>query len=321
MIEVKSIKNLTAGVRSHKAMPALASTKDGKLLIAFREGSDHVDSADGHLELLASDDGEKWDQKTLVPESPKFDIRVDHGMTRVGEDVILPYQEVSYGWNIAKCRYVILTSKDGETWTELFAGRRANFFPYGRIHSSGAGTLFIPGYKIFSYRPPIFKPAMLILSERVRAYIRGFDTCESLNEMDVCKLEDGFLAIAREEGKRQSFRMFSEDLKSWAITRLPFAVQSPSLLKVKDRILLAGREVRIFRNKFGAGVLRALGTSVRESSDLGKTWSEPLMINCAHAWDHGYPSLLEHDGRILCAFYSEFVYGNSDIMLAEMEVN
>ncbi len=302
-------------------MPALESTQDGRLLIAFREGTDHVDSADGHLELLTSDDGEKWDQKTLVPESPKFDIRVDHGMTRVGGDVLLPYQEVSYGRNAAKCRCVILSSKDGERWTESFAVRRANFFPYGRIHSSGAGTLFIPGYRIFSYRPPIFKPAMLIFSEQGRTYIRGFDTRESLNEMDVCKLEDGFLAIAREEEKRQSFRMFSEDLRSWTMTRLPFAVQSPSLLKVKDRILLAGREVQTFRNKFGMKILRTPGTSIRESSDLGKTWSDPVVIERSYGWDYGYPSLLGHDGKVLCAFYSEFAHGNSDIMLAELEVD
>lgn len=322
MIKVKSVKNLTASSRkAHRAMPALESTQDGRLLIAFREGSDHVESADGCLKLLSSDDGERWTEKTVAPEDPRYDVRVDHGMTRIDGRIYLPYQQYKMRRSSPECRTIILTSEDGEEWEEIHVKQSRYFYPYGKMFVQN-GQIHIPGYFSIGYnRPSSF------------SVIRGLDgsawslTCNPdlnfrFNEADVCKVEDAFLAVFREEEEKFSFTSASKDGRKWSEPRrLPFTIQSPSLLKVEDRLLLAGRELERRRGKFGFTVTKTRGTSIRESSDLGEAWSEPLMMDKSWGWDCGYPSLLRHDEKILCAFYSEFAYGNSDILLAELEVD
>lgn len=320
MIKVKSVKNLTASSRkAHRAMPALESNVGGGLLIAFREGTDHVESGDGCLKLLSSYDGETWSEETLVPENPRYDVRVDHGMTQIDDGIYLPYQQYTMRRSSPECRTVILISKGGEEWGEIRVKQSRYFYPYGKMLVQN-GQIRIPGYYSFGYNRP--SSSTVIRSLDGSAWSLTCNPNLRFNEADICKVGDKFLAVIREEEEKFSFTSASKDGRKWSKPRrLPFTIQSPSLLKVEDRLLLAGRELERRRGKFGFMITRTLGTSMRESLDQGETWSKPLMIDKVYSWDCGYPSLLGHDGKILCAFYSEFAHGNSDILLAELEVD
>jgi hypothetical protein len=299
-------------------VPALTSTKDGALLIAYRAGSDHVDTGDGSVRLLYSEDDEEWIDKPFVPENPKYDMRVNHGMTLIDGTIYFPYQEHVVVDHNAMCRTIITASEDGEKWRTLFRDDfHRFFFPYGRLFMVD-GKLHIPGYFIHE------------LSKYSRSSIRTldekfFDIADDLsqrfNEADVCLSGGEFIAVVRNENEDCAYITRSKDPMHWdPPLPLPFCIQSPCLLKVKDKLLLAGRELKLFKNKFGLNRGKVVGTSLRESLDNGHVWSKPLLLDESYGWDCGYPSMIAHNERVLCTFYSEFVKGNSNIMLAEIEV-
>jgi len=324
-MHVKRLFSLTSSkVKRHRAVPALASTKDGNLLIAYREGSDHVDTADGTIRLLHSRDGEKWIDKLFAPENAKCDMRVNYGMTLMEGIIYLPYQEHTIVGNNAMCRTVIVVSEDGKKWRTLFRDKVPQFFfPYGRLFMVD-GKLRIPGYFI-NERNKYSRSSIRTLDEKyVDVAGEQFYVGEGyprFNEADVCLSGGEFIAVVRNENEDSAYIVRSKDVMKWgAPLPLPFCIQSPCLIKVKDKLLLAGRELKLFKNKFGLKRGKVVGTSLRLSLDNGRTWSKPLLLDEAYSWDCGYPSMIEHNGRVLCAFYSEFVKGNSNIMLAEIEV-
>ncbi len=189
MIKVRSVKNLTGASsrKAHRGMPALESAKDGKLLIAYREGSDHVDSADGCLKLLLSDDGEKWEDKLLIPENPHFDVRVNHGMAKINGRIYLPYQQYKMKRDSPECRTLILTSEDGEDWKEIrVKGRSPYFYPYGKMFVCN-NHLLVPSYFSMGYNQPLSYSIVRDLNGD--AWNLAFNPKLRFNEADVCNVK------------------------------------------------------------------------------------------------------------------------------------
>jgi len=325
-MQVKRILSLTTSdVKRHRAVPALASTKDGTLLIAYRSGTDHVDTGDGSIRLLRSENGEKWIDKPFAPEDPEFDMRVNHGMTLLDGIVYFPYQEHVVIDNNSMCRTIIVTSDDGEKWNPLLRDNVPKFFfPYGRLFMTER-KLHIPGYFIYD-RIKYSHSSIRTLDQKFfniagEEFSIGRENSR-FNEADICASGKGFIAVVRNENENCAYIVTSMDALHWGVPLpLPFCIQAPCLLKVKDKLLLAGRELKLFQNKFGLNRGKVVGTSLRESLDNGYTWSKPLLIDEAYSWDTGYPSAIVKDGLVYVAFYSEFVRGNSNIMLAIVDVN
>ncbi len=114
-------------------------------------------------------------------------------------------------------------------------------------------------------------------------------------EPDLVELPDGrLLAILR---PRMSQTISKDKGRTWSKPTRLLRGHAPSLLLTRDGVLLCGH-----REQPGPR------TGLIMSTDFGKTWSLPRMIDVAGG---AYPSFVElGDGRILCLHYQEAAGGN-----------
>lgn len=161
------------------------------------------------------------------------------------------------------------------------------------------GTLILPCYGFLgTYRKGVYYSSGLVRSRdkgktwgdpSIVAPSSPADLCEP----DIVELEDKRLLCVMRPAMAQSFSADAGLTWTEPVDLVPFTRgHAPFLLKTGDGAILCGyRELPLGK------------TSVIVSTDDGRTWSRPLLIDYPGG---AYPNLVElDDGKILCIYYSE----------------
>lgn len=295
--------------------PNLTRLLDGAILLAGFDKPSHG-QVEGDVACWASEDeGQSWTFRGTITEHEPNTVRMNHavGLDSNGElialvsgwsDVQQPNAEKHGPFRDAIIQPWICRSSDGgRTWSkhEGFPtdplGRE--FIPFGDILVSGDGRLNASVYSTSYYDKPGPWAAYFVVSEddgqtwQIRSKI-----ADDLSENAILNLGDGeWLAALR--GRGTILYRSTDDGMTWQDEGLVSEdKQIPGhLLQLEDgRILLTYGDRRAGRR----------GVRARISSDLGKTWGNPVYVASMPESDGGYPASLERkDGRILSMFYAK----------------
>ena len=278
-------------VRRHM-VPSLLTLADGRLLLAFTEGSTPENANDGAIMLSESaDGGGTWSPPRAVVATPGWfslvfgglvalpDGRLRLGYGQIQVDRSLPGTEPMTGW----WGGATLSRDGGETWdapgpeirlfptwTEFFGGSSPHLLSDGRLLWSVSGTLerdrqWQAGVTFSGPEADSFHPVTLVAAAPDRDY----------SDIDVVRLRDGrFLAIVREHLTLQSVQAWSADEgRSWTSPRpTPFRGSNVRLWALRSGAIICA-----YRDEDPA----RRGVSVSLTEDGGETWLDIGQIYAA----------------------------------------
>ena len=269
-------------VRRHM-VPALLGHPDGRLLMAFTEGSTPEHANDGALMLTeSSDGGATWSPPRPIVQTPDWfslvfgglvalpdgELRLGYGQIQL--DRSLPGTEPMTGWfgsaTFSSDGGATWSAPEPElrlfpTWTEFFGGSSPHQLADGRLLWTVSGTLerdrqWQAGVTISGPYARSFAPVTLVAAAPDRDY----------SDIDALRLADGrFLAVVREHLTLQSVQAWSADEgRSWTAPRpTPFKGSNVRLWRLRSgAVLCAYRDEEPGRR----------GVSVSITSDGGEAW-------------------------------------------------
>ena len=96
---IRRVKVATGPPR-HRAFPGIEKLRNGDILVAYREGSDHWRTADGTVKLVRSRDGGlTWSQPETLLESKGENYGTHSGISQFSDgSILLPAQSLSESW-------------------------------------------------------------------------------------------------------------------------------------------------------------------------------------------------------------------------------
>ena len=321
----------------YEGFPGVCQLANGDLLAVFYAGRDHADwphptlPRHGRICLMRSTDGGKtWSQPRTLIDGPDgerdpsisqlrngtvictyygttwyqqgrvCEVRTirsfDGGKTWEKKPAIVPspwYTEKQKREVIAKAGRPAKTASNANPIREKFKAINATTRP---VRELSDGTLVLPIYGQFGDEP--YRSALARSRDGGKTWgdISMISEKHHHCEPDLVELPDGrLLSILRpcmcQTISRDKGRTWSKP------TRLLVRGDAPGLLLTRDGVLLCGHRER-----------PGTRTGLIMSTDFGKTWSLPRMIDVAGG---AYPSFVElGDGRILCLHYQEAAGGN-----------
>ncbi len=305
--------------RWHRAWPALESTSDGDLVVAYKESPDHHITDQGVLYVARSHDGGRtWPDRRPIAARPGWGSCTHHGMTRLTDGSLLlcvaQGRHPGGSASIYSRGRFVRSADGGANWDQWSAELDYPFlsptergFSYGKIQELPDGRLMAPFYGVpRDAADPKLRILAAVFSPNggrnwddhsILCEDPGGELCPS--ETDVTALPDGrYLAIIRANAQRRLYRSWSEDGgDTWTPaepTDMPG--QCPALLTLRDgSILCAYRDMTDGRP----------GMSCAVSRDAGVAWEILGYLYRGSNWDCAYPSLAPlPQGRLACAYYT-----------------
>lgn len=294
-----------AGAGAYEAFPDICRTSSGELLCVFYAGYAHVSVPNEALPKGARiclcrsmDNGVTWSAAEVVVDSP-IDDRDPSIVCLPNGELLVTY--MSYDPDRRPGTHQVFTvrsSDDGHTWSE--ASRVPTPFTANEAVSNPAvllsdGRLLLPCYgNMLGNTGPRYMVAVLESRDLGKTWTTLSTVSslkEELDEPTIAELPDGRLVMVT---RPTMLRFESTDGgKSWSEPQpMPTSGDAPYLLLTSKRLLLCG-----FRYRPDAA------TCVITSRDLGRTWSERLVLDPVMG---AYPSMVElPDGRIVVVYYTE----------------
>jgi len=294
-----------AGVGEYEAFPDVCLTKTGELLCVFYAGYGHVSDPNKNMPrgarismVRSADYGKSWSQAEVVIDTP-IDDR-DPSIVQLSDgDLLVSFMTYDSKRISGTHQVYTVRSKDnGKTWSKPkpvptpFTQLEAVSSPV-RIMSDG--RLLLTPYGNYTGDPRKYKQSAVLES---RDMGRTWTILSEIRSPDYVLLEPDIIELP---GNRLFVMMrdvmtWSESLdggKTWTEPKdLGIRGHCPYLLLTSNNILLCG--IRNPENR---------STDLIYSTDLGKNWNGPVMIDNVLG---AYPSLVElPDSRILFIYYTE----------------
>ncbi|MBD3292153.1 MAG: DUF1080 domain-containing protein [Armatimonadia bacterium] len=293
------------GPGAYEAFPDVCMTEDGELLCVFYAGYGHVsfpreDLPDGgFIGMVRSEDfGATWSDAGVAVDTPIDDRDPSIAQLSNG-DLLLTYMTYVKERRPTHEVFTVRSTDGGETWEEP---KRVEL-PWDRTQGVSEpvteledGTLLLPVYGVNTGEEGLERPC---------AVLRSTDGGETWPEITVLMpqdavpfqeptvepLSDGRIYMLIRPGMHWSES--TDGGKTWTQPEpLGMPGQAAQMLLTSEGVLVAGYRWREERS-----------TVVIWSHDLGRTWSEPKVIDPVVG---GYPSLVElPDGRVLMVYYTE----------------
>lgn len=320
----------------YEGFPGVCRLANGNLLAVFYAGRDHMDwphpelPKRGRICLMRSaDEGKSWSKPKTLIDGPAGER--DPSISQLKKQtVICSYYETTWYQQGRVCEARTVRSFDsGKTWQEnppivpapwytqkqkeevvaragpvavtasnqnpiqeKFKAVNATTRP---VRELSDGTLVLPIYGQFGDDP--YRSALARSRDGGKTWgdISMISEEHHHCEPDVVELPDGrLLSILRP----CMCQVVSRDKgRTWSPPTRLLRGEAPSLILTRGGVLLCGHRER-----------PGTRTGLIMSTDFGKTWSLPRMIDVAGG---AYPSFVElSDGRILCLHYQEAAGGN-----------
>lgn len=321
---------------TYEGFPGVCRLTNGDLLIVFYAGRDHMGWPHPDLPkngricfMRSSDEARTWSKPATLIDGPTGER--DPSVSQMSDGtVICSYYETTWRQRGRVCEVRTLRSFDnGRTWETKPAAVPAPWYseqqkqeviakagPPAKFASNqhpireefkainattrpvrelSDGTWILPIYGQLGDAP--YRSALARSTDRGRTWGDVSMISEEHHhcEPDVIELPDGRLLCMLRPCMCQ---MVSRDKgRTWTRPVRLLRGEAPSLLRTRDNVLLCGHRER-----------PGVRTGVLLSTDWGKTWSPPRMIDFAGG---AYPSFVElNDGRVLCIHYQEAAGGN-----------
>ncbi|HHX41508.1 MAG TPA: DUF1080 domain-containing protein [Armatimonadetes bacterium] len=292
-----------AGTGGYEAFPDVCRTKSGELLCVFYAGHGHVSVPNDKLPKGAriclarsTDNGKTWSKPEVVVDTP-IDDR-DPSITQLSDGrLVVTYMTYVPGRKPMTHEVFLVWSADGgKTWgppQPVDSPLKGNEAVSEPIREMPDGTLLLP---LYGAAEPGQKSTVCVLlsrdggrswPEHAMVHLEG----EHLHEPSVVRLPDGRLLMVIRP--RMTWCESTDGGRSWTRPQaMPVSGDAPYLLLTSRQILLCA-----FRHR------PTKSTRLIYSTDAGKTWSEPILLDRVIG---AYPSLVElPDGRILVVYYTE----------------
>ncbi|MFC1650412.1 sialidase family protein [Candidatus Latescibacterota bacterium] len=318
-IVIENIENIIA-VDNVCAWPNLTLLPDGTIIATIYNKPSHG-LEEGEADCYASiDGGRSWNYAgtPISHKSGETRMNLAAGLSNDGSLVVLVSGWGGKGFREYIVPIAVCRSKDGgKTWEAKGSVDHlegvADLIPFGDIVRLGGGVLAAPAYGAPEGKS---KPAYLIYSHD-DGYTWGDavpigevwnrdGSLNNFNETTVLRLSpDRWLAASRTDGGGQDLQLLvsADEGRTWEIPRalsnggLSRRMEHPAhLLELND-----GRILLTYGIRWGVH-----GVGARVSSDEGRTWSAPVVINYYGGGDGGYPSSIQlDDGTIVTAYYCD----------------
>ncbi|MDP6446410.1 MAG: exo-alpha-sialidase [Pirellulaceae bacterium] len=321
---------------TYEGFPGVCRLKNGDLLVVFYAGRDHMGwphpdlPKHGRICLMRSTDNAKtWSKPNTLIDGPTgerdpsisqmsdgtvvcsyygtiwyergrvCEVRtlrsLDNGETWEAKPAVVPapwYSEKEKQDVIARAGPPAKTASNERPIREEFKAINATTRP---VRELSDGTWVLPIYGQFDDQP--YRSALARSTDRGATWgdISMISEDHHHCEPDVIELPDGRLFCMLRPCMCQ---MVSSDRgRTWTEPVRLLRGEAPSLLLTTDNVLVCGHRER-----------PGVRTGAILSTDFGKTWSPPRMIDFAGG---AYPSFVElDDGRVLCIHYQEGAGGN-----------
>lgn len=326
-MQVMKRVTVTTGPKRHRAFPGLVRLRCGTLLLAYREGSDHLKTDDAVVKVTRSTDGgNTWSQPLTILHEAGWGFSAHHGPTQLLDgSVLLPAVSLRHSQVIPPGEYRVFALRshdEGRSWDVKQIGPMPGWRwqnQYGRAMAID-DMLWLPdgGQR---EGEDFWRNGYFVSYDNGQSWPEWHTVCTGLqDEKDMLEFPDQSLLAMIRSGE-ETYRSISSDRgKTWTPPeKLPILGQCPSLLLLPSgTTLFAYREVEPYKAK-GAGAFRAKGIGLAVSPDQGRTWSIlPRLYDSPDGYfDCGYPSMvLAESGEVLCAYYTTFRNGDSHIELA-----
>ncbi len=301
-----------AGAGGYEAFPDVVRLRNDDLLCVFYAGYGHVSHPNADLpkgaricSVRSTDGGKSWGPAQVVADTP-WDDR-DPSVCQLPDGTVLVNWFTYYHGgpsvrpgNTAKYKEIWLARSvdNGHTWSEpelIEPTANDHWGCSSPIRVLPDGKLLMPVYR--ELLDPLRNWSAVIISEDSgktwsRPHMVDPDNDDN-DEPDVVALPGGELLCvmrANVQGNTMWSSTSRDGGRTWSRSQaLGFPGHCPYLLLTSRNILLLGH--------------RLPGTSLHYSLDLGKTWSENVLMDQVSG---AYPSMVEMpDGRILFVYYEE----------------
>ncbi len=323
----------------HRAFPAVEKLRNGELLVAYREGSDHWRTKDGVVKLVRSpDSGKTWSAPVTVLAAPGKNFGTHSGLAQLSDgSILLPVlnYEPDRPWGIEYkalnaqaggsgprriTSYILRSSDNGRTWSEPHSprvdGLAEDFWwnPYGKIFQiPGSQTVLWPITR--QKKMENFWRTGLLVSEDLGKTWTGYRNVASgladeKNFLQVCK--NRWICLIRD--LKKPYYLYQSESYDNCVTWSPakstgFYGHCPCLIRSPKGVLLAAH-----RN---LNPEESRGTGLHYSFDGGQSWHQgrPIYVSPESTnFDSSYPSFVRlASGEIFCVYYTVFRNGNSEI--------
>lgn len=319
--------------------PTLARRKNGELLVAWSGGRETHVCPFGRVELMRSqDDGQTWRWPQVLMDGPIDDRDAGVLETARGSILVTTFTSLAYqplldkaekippgqpgAWPDLKLRewravhhrisaeqrqaelgtWMLRSTDGGVTWSARYSVPVNS--PHGPIQLAD-GRLLYCGVELWhpERRVGVCQSLDDGLTWQWLAAIptRDGDDHRQYHELHAVETTDGkLIAHIRNHNKLNEHETLQTESadggRTWSTPHSIGVWGYPShLLRLKDgRLLMSYGHRR-----------KPLGNQVRVSSDDGRAWSAPIIINAdAHSGDMGYPSTVEcQDGTLVTVWY------------------
>ena len=313
-----------SGRKRWRAIPSATQLRDGTLLVAYREATDHWFTPDGVVRLCRSTDGGRtWSEPQTIVSAEGRSFGCHLRMAELDDGtILLPLVEshsisgdttyLQHYFRRLSSTHVTLSQDGGHTWTppqQIDLGSHVIWTSsYGDVLIGPDGEVIMSidwkqeGDATYgqSHGGDVCRTGLLRSRDGGRSWGHLTQIADGVdNEKSVCIRPSGrMIAVMRDED-RPSKRSFSDDGgETWTpVEPLPFHGHCPCLLQTQSGVLLCSYRQRTPGKPQGVGL--------SYSYDGGETWAETDPLYVSPLWDCAYANLLElSSGEYIAVYYT-----------------
>ena len=299
----------------HNAFTDLIRYKD-RWYCTFREGKTHV-SHHGVLKVIASDDGEKWDQVASIKSTRDWDMREAKFAIMPDGRLMLTGAEANRQTEPTQHQSLVWFTSGGNNWTDAKEVADFNYWLWRGAWHKGVGYYF--GYKtggqpraIRFYSTTDGLNFDTVADNAFPVAERGYP-----NETSIAFLEDDtcYCMLRRDGGtdlNSAQLGISKPPYKEWTWKDLGVRVGGPHLLQLPD-----GNWVSVVR-RYGDGKMQVKDwyTAVHWLDPEEGTLTEALKL--PFSGDSSYTGMVWHEGMLWVSNYSSHEDG-TNVYLAKIK--
>jgi hypothetical protein len=338
-LKVVSRVTIAAGAPRHRAFPGMEKLRNGDLLVAYREGTDHWKTSDGQVKLVRSRDGGKtWSAPSTVLAAPGKNYGTHSGIAQLSDGTLLlpalnyepdhPWGPEFRSFNAQDgstgprriTSYILRSTDNGQTWSEPQApdvdGLQTDFWwnPYGKILQLPDTETVLWPITRQKRGEAFWRTGLLVSKDLGRTWTSYRNMASGLaDEKNLAPISGGrWLCLIRD--LKKPYYLHQTESADNGLTWSPaknagFLGHCPCLIRTRK-----GALVVVHRN---LDPDESRGAGLHYSFDDGQSWhkGEPVYVSPEPTnFDSSYPSLVQLDsGEILCVYYTCFREGNCEI--------
>ncbi len=314
--------HLLNGKAKHNAFCDLCFYK-GKLYCCFRQASTHV-SPDGEICIMATSDFVNWQQVSSYKlnycdlRDPKLSVSPDGKLTLLFYKKRFGIEEGKLSSKAIENRSCVSFSNDGLSWSSIRDLAEPNWWLW-RLSWHQSNALGI-AYNRSQNKVKLYAGNPHRQFECIHENLFGLDTHGKAypNESDIIFADDGMaLCLLRRDADTGSAQLgyAKPPYKQWRWIDLKYYIGGPAMLKLSDGRIIVGS--RLWSKDRGPiTCLSELHLDLKNSNAK----LEPI-LELPSAGDNSYPGMVEHDGNLYIAYYSQHKERHCQVFFAKCSLN